>query len=379
MSDVCISLTTNVNVVAIDESMIGYKPSRESKERDSASGNAAPTVFLPRNPHPNGLLFYIAATKVDDHTQKKTLPWMLAIFPHLVPGDQSHAFSHLVSACKFPRVHFVTDSWFSTKENFESVKPPSTFTISCRANMHTKMWDALTHNLPVSMWRAAFNKNSVFASVHKCVDSGSGKTAVQRVLSNAWEYTCARGQPEQPSRLCESHCQDEPFPRIPFFTHEILAVKMASELREICGSWNIRFGTKKATAIEAILKRVGLEYRELSLIEQAKPDLEKSRLAGDGPIHETYKSCFNFVDMVDSRWYSVEEHHHYDRWQIKMILALMRFAVINSWTYHRNGTGEEWIQWRLAVASELINSTPEIFSEYSWSRIKATRIKGKIA
>jgi len=83
--------------------------------------------------------------------------------------------------------------------------------------------------------------------------------------------------------------------------------------------------------------------------------LEKSRLAGEGPIHETYKSCFNFVEMLDSRWYSVEEHHHYQHWEIKMILTLMRFAVINSWTYHKMALARDGPNgvWQLHLSSSI--------------------------
>lgn len=44
--------------VAFDESMIGYQPGKQAKEAASAQGKPIPTRFIPRKPHPNGLLLY---------------------------------------------------------------------------------------------------------------------------------------------------------------------------------------------------------------------------------------------------------------------------------------------------------------------------------
>jgi hypothetical protein len=45
-------------------------------------------VFIPRKPHPNGLLVYCNVTFVN-HPIKKghVLPWILDMYPHIKTGD----------------------------------------------------------------------------------------------------------------------------------------------------------------------------------------------------------------------------------------------------------------------------------------------------
>lgn len=50
-----------VSVVAIDESMCEYQPSKDTKEKAAEKGEPIPVVYIPRKPHPNGLLIYSAA------------------------------------------------------------------------------------------------------------------------------------------------------------------------------------------------------------------------------------------------------------------------------------------------------------------------------
>ena len=72
------------------------------------------------------------------------------------------------------------------------------------------------------------------------------------------------------------------------------------------------------------------------------------------PAHVFYKDWFNLVDLVDRRWYSVEEHHQHQSWKTKMIIAMMRFAVINAWVYNQPIEYQKWEQWREEIAKELM-------------------------
>ena len=117
--------------------------------------------------------------------------------------------------------------------------------------------------------------------------------------------------------------------------------------------WGIMGGTRKLDAISAILRRVAIVHRSRSKIEQLKEDLVRKRFDSVAQIHVFYKEHFNWVDLVDRRWGSVEEHHHHRSWKTKYALMLMRIGIINSWTFHKMQVGIDWLPWRNQLAMEM--------------------------
>jgi hypothetical protein len=104
------SFLEKVGIVTIDESLIGYQPSDEAKKREDANGNPIPVVFIPRKPHPNGLIFYTVCSYLPNPLyskkyreqdplwikKKKTkkfrnhfLPVIVDFFPHVTCNDIS--------------------------------------------------------------------------------------------------------------------------------------------------------------------------------------------------------------------------------------------------------------------------------------------------
>lgn len=49
-------------------------------------------------------------------------------------------------------------------------------------------------------------------------------------------------------------------------------------------------------------------------------------------FHNFYHSHFSLVDAVSKYWYQYEEHHKYLHWQNKIVITLLRYAMINC--YH---------------------------------------------
>ena len=121
--------------------------------------------------------------------------------------------------------------------------------------------------------------------------------------------------------------------------------------------WGIRAGSRKELTMTAILTRVAIVHRQFGQVEQVKRDLEAKRFVRDAKVHDFYAQHFNCVDLANRRWYSVEEHHHHNRWEVKLTLAILRFGILNAWTYQENFVGMEWKQWREGLASELKNTT----------------------
>lgn len=79
---------SQVSVITIDESVIGYQPSPVVKAKAANSLEPIPVVWIPRKPHPNGLENFLAVTMVE-HPAKVNggLPYILDIIPHLRPND----------------------------------------------------------------------------------------------------------------------------------------------------------------------------------------------------------------------------------------------------------------------------------------------------
>ncbi|MCL6558753.1 MAG: hypothetical protein K6U74_08090 [Firmicutes bacterium] len=83
-----ISLIQKVDIVVIDEHINAYQPRADIKKIAIERGEPIPVVFIPRKPHPNGLLAYITATYIKHPTKKNAvLPYVLDIFYHLQTGD----------------------------------------------------------------------------------------------------------------------------------------------------------------------------------------------------------------------------------------------------------------------------------------------------
>lgn len=75
-------------LITVDEHMNEYQPSKKIKERAESEGEPIPVVYIPRKPHPNGLLEYLYATYVENPVRNDSvLPYIVDIKPHLQVGD----------------------------------------------------------------------------------------------------------------------------------------------------------------------------------------------------------------------------------------------------------------------------------------------------
>lgn len=67
-----------------------YKPAKTTKEKADQEGEPIPVVYIPRKPHPNGLLEYLFATYVNNPVRSNAiLPYVIDILPHLQVGDMN--------------------------------------------------------------------------------------------------------------------------------------------------------------------------------------------------------------------------------------------------------------------------------------------------
>jgi hypothetical protein len=60
------------------------------------------------------------------------------------------------------------------------------------------------------------------------------------------------------------------------------------------------------------------------------------------------------VDIADRYWNEVEEHHHHQNWKSKVLLMMLRFALLNLWVYVARTEYQEWKEFRNKLAKEMI-------------------------
>ena len=126
-----------------------------------------------------------------------------------------------------------------------------------------------------------------------------------------------------------------------------------NKLRTICKTYNIRQVKKKAQFVENIFQRSEYLYKHSSALDKLQNYIQKQYLNDPAEIHDLYKDYFNLVDLADRHWYSVEEHHRHQKWQCKMVLAMLHTAVANSWVYASKVKYAEWMDWRVKLYKEL--------------------------
>lgn len=89
----------SISVVTIDESVIAYQPKKEAKSNAEKKEEPIPMVYIPRKPHPNGLLIYQLATFVQHATKEnKKMPFIINMLSHLKMNDTNptHAFKEFI-------------------------------------------------------------------------------------------------------------------------------------------------------------------------------------------------------------------------------------------------------------------------------------------
>ena len=67
---------------------MAYHPSSIVKKKAELNEEPIPVVYIPRKPHPNGLLLYQAMSFIKHPTKSNSvLPFILDTLPHLQVGD----------------------------------------------------------------------------------------------------------------------------------------------------------------------------------------------------------------------------------------------------------------------------------------------------
>ena len=73
--------------MTIDESLISYQPKPKVKLLAEQSGEGIPVVYIPRKPHPNGLLLYLSCSWISHPIYDSKLPFIIDLIPYLKFND----------------------------------------------------------------------------------------------------------------------------------------------------------------------------------------------------------------------------------------------------------------------------------------------------
>ena len=173
------SVVEDVHLLTLDETVIGYQPTKAAKERAEERGEPIPVVYIPRKPHPNGLEVMTVATFVYDPTKRKEVPFVVMLHPHLASGDNilgevvAKVFGELDQKWG-SHPHWVFDAGFGSEKTVQMIMSKGGI-VTCSVPSHqiSGLWDALECELPTERWRAAGHAGLV-ASCHVGMEKTRG-------------------------------------------------------------------------------------------------------------------------------------------------------------------------------------------------------------
>jgi hypothetical protein len=179
------------NVFCIDEALFNFRVRKLKKKEKSTSGRQtatfdSPQRFIPRKPHPNGLLCYMAAFKMI------TGPYVFDLVPDLTrnaPVNPRDALVQVIDRWPYRDIipHVVADAGFSSDMVSRLCEMKAYFTLSVNKAHKKWLFDLLFHNCsPQST--LAVQRAGCFWSVYRSEES------VHFVVSNSPYFVDAAPQ-----------------------------------------------------------------------------------------------------------------------------------------------------------------------------------------
>ena len=84
--------------------------------------------------------------------------------------------------------------------------------------------------------------------------------------------------------------------------------------------------------------------------------LKKDGFYVQSPLHKSYRTNFNYVDIADRFWYQVALPRRITDWKAKMVFSVLKLYMINVWGYFCQQEYLRWIEFRKAVAYAIIQT-----------------------
>jgi hypothetical protein len=361
---------------------------------------SSPQRFIPRKPHPHGLLCFFAAFKTAHG------PYVFDLEPDVEvnPLNSRLALQRIVHRWHWGQTpHAYFDAGFSGEETLETLSDINTmFTASVNIAHKRAPYENLRRFCPLNSWIAVTDKASLLWSLlrgnstekeqflvssgfktyrlskrPKIMDEeqqksleGVGRrglavlagelglelhsTASELALEIA-EFVdhIASSQPsevEHPS-TGSSRISDGDDESPEALTKETLTKKKKRELVAYAKKLSVKIGSKgKAKLAEDILSAHGVTQDQLTSFQTR---MKESKRSGPAAQHVKYRENFNAVDLHDKRWNFVQNHHTLKRWEGKFVMSLLQTGMVNAWTVHQEKNKKNFLHFLTELASEL--------------------------
>lgn len=360
------------NHFSVDESLYSYH---------STQDESSPQRYIPRKPHPNGLLCYMAAFKT------KFGPYLFDLEPDYVQWDKLDArvaLERILQRWKWEKApHVVADAGFSGESaQIVIADLQAFFTTSFNIAHNRKIFDLLKFYCPAGSWLAAKDNKGTIWSLYRDVN----KDAEHFLATNAFVYekdvevqppmsksqisilskmdvrslsilsnmlginmqssaTClaasiaskvnsfARNNREELNEqenpiASTSQSQNQPDPDQDL---DKMTVKQLSVVAKDLGIKSS--GKKRKDLLEDIKEAKKLKEDQVQVVLD---ELDASPSNTQPAHHEMYKKHFNGIDLHDKMWYKLQNHHSIYSWRAKYTLSLLQSSLVNSFIVYRH-------------------------------------------
>lgn len=351
------------SIVAHDETVFSYQPAKNTKKAAEEGLDPIPLVFIPRKPHPNGLLSYLTCGR----SGQTDLVYVLRIQPFYKHPQFSARDSLRTTIETWPYdtiPHFVCDAAFGHEEIFQLPKPfMATFSMS--TNVLPDVWNVLKYGLQLNHWRAIM-RNSVIASVFAATDAEETSFRYHHLLTNAYsvQHTQLSQNNQQLSQesqvqVCQvsqvSQESEEQIPQIPVreYTLDFLNKFKKSELQDLCKKNSMKTVGNKPELITRLLKKLGKAPSRDLYLRQSLSQFESVQWKTNDTHHQFYKDNFNLVDRFNRQWYSFEFGYKVKQWRAKLFFSLSKIALINAWVVANEQKTVDYLTFREQIVVNL--------------------------
>jgi hypothetical protein len=110
----------------------------------------------------------------------------------------------------------------------------------------------------------------------------------------------------------------------------------------------------KQQLIEEIMKCANDETMKIDNLEKGYSRISQKMIEGQCPVSKLYNTHFNYVDLHDRLFYSVEYKHKIQNWHTKLALDVINVLIINAWTLYSQKHIIDFVPFRRALAEEIL-------------------------
>jgi len=374
---------------AIDETLYSYH---------SRSDPTSPQRYIPRKPHPNGLLSYMAGFKTDHG------PYIFDLEPdhNLQALNARAAMQRIVQRWSWDlKPHVVVDAGFSGEIPMTIVGDLGARITAGLNTAHFRFLDEqLMLHCPPKSWLALKDKAGVIWSLFRSGDSehflastgfaDGGPIVREEVFDEQQIQNLAkiglRGLVQMAGplgikiegdafamasgiarKLNSAVSTSNPGPST-IRQQQVETANLSGSgsagpslqelqklnldaLKEICKDLGLKSSGKlKSDIIKEIIEAKKVSNEQSSRFLAA---LQQSSSKESPPHHTKYRDAFNAIDIHDKKWYKLQNHHAITKWKPKFIFALLGSGVVNSHILYSHFQKEKFLFFAEELAYQL--------------------------